>query len=293
MIQELRQKGYGNTTNQAYPSSKIGLIHRWSPTAELQKYRRLVLDKPFDPPANRKDLQPLIQYHPTTYLRPFGQEVTLTARLETSLLLDHDRALREMARAGHFPPHHTPLCTDVGANAYCRPSRKDKATGQKFEVDRCAKAEKEESMLNAVNRCPGDIKCGHKFQALWRDYLMSDDVGYKALGMEYCNVLAQLRHYLVDIGFRDDDERQRMADKEKINVPKQGAKYGYILTNEEVVLIKREKNPRGDMVLYATDGFPLRATPGCEINGMIALLLIHLLAANEDGYLITNGLADR
>ncbi|EKM52948.1 uncharacterized protein PHACADRAFT_210711 [Phanerochaete carnosa HHB-10118-sp] len=289
---QLRKRGYGNTVNESYPSYKIHSIARWDPAEELDKYLP-VFQQPFHPPADRKDLHPLIEYHPTAYRLPYGHEATLSARLDTSILLDHDRALREMARAGHLPSRHIPLCTDVGANGYCRPSTKRKAAGKKFEADRCAKELEKQGDPASVNRCPGDIKCGFKFQGLWRNYLTHHDAGYKSLGNEYRNAIAQVRHYMVDVGHRTPKEREIVENGEKVDVPEVGAKYGYIVTDEEVVLIRRVQDALGHNSLQATDGIPLRATPGLAMNGMLALLLVHLLAADTRGWWIDNDRNDR
>ncbi|EKM52939.1 uncharacterized protein PHACADRAFT_197375 [Phanerochaete carnosa HHB-10118-sp] len=289
--EKLRKDGYGNTVNDSYPSWKIRSIVRWDPTEELDKYLP-TLRQAFNPPADRKDLHPLNEYRPTAYRLPYGHEVTLAARLENSILLDLDRALREMARAGHFPQTHVPVCTDVGANGFCRPSTKLKAAGKKFESDRCAKELDKQDDLTCVNRCPGDIKCAYKFQGSWWDYQNERDVGYKSLWEEYRNVVAQIRHYMVDVGHRDPKEKEAERSGGKVEVPYFGARYGYILTEQEVVLIKRVQDTQGFNTLHATDGIPLRTVRGQRMNGMVALLFIHLLAASIHEWWIENGRND-
>lgn len=244
-----------------------------------------ILEQEFVVPTNRPDLDPLERFHEQNYRLHFMHEVTLTARLDASILLALDRLLLLLKHHNHYPAGHYPVVTDIGANGFCRPVVDDEGrlTGNKFEPDRCTQDANSAGQPDAINRCPGDVKCSWKFQGNWRPWIGSKGKGYKPLGDEYRNVMAQLRWYMADIGLQ---EPRGGGGK------RWGATYGYIITDQEVVLVKRVPTGEDTLALYATPGFPLRSAEEGQINGLLALLIIHLLASKDD-YKTENGAFDR
>jgi hypothetical protein len=224
-----------------------------------------LLAEPFIVPPNRPDLTPLRDLMADSYPSTFDHETTLTERLDTTVFMDLDRVLRVLALHPKYPNGCSPVYTDVGSNGYLRPGMQ----GTAYRPDRCTRTN--ETTIGGVTRCPGDIKCSYKFQGSWAQSMDAPLAakGARALGQEFQKVMAQLQWYMQDIGINPELDL--------------GAKFGYIITDSGVTLVMRDEvsGRRGLKVeLFVTEEFPLRdARPG-QINGMLALLLIHLLASN-------------
>ncbi|CAL1714757.1 unnamed protein product [Somion occarium] len=211
---------------------------------------------------------------------PFTIEAGLTSHLDFMLFHDLEFIQRYIAMARdlsrdlpqfrQFPNiPWTPLVTDVGSAA---------AKYRSYLPDRCSIPADVRLPSSAKTRCPGEIKVSYKFNAGWRDYCavgdnLSASQANEALRMvEYKQVLSQVRHYMVKCG--------KLANSDL------AAKYGYIITDKEVVLLQRHGNPRRENehgTIRATRGFEWKSD-GQSINGMLALLYIHCLAGFNEHY---------
>lgn len=224
---------------------------------------------------------------------PFDREEVLVARLAATVFLELDRLLlyihyydmkfRTLNEGVDWYPRklgYKPIFSEVRANASLSPSTR----GGVFVPDRCAIADRTKALQ--VPHLLGDVKVSFKFQAEWRT-LSRRDEGLTVTaariprpkaspGVEYRKVLAQVCHYMKGVSSGQD-------------VPLGWAgKYGYIITDQEVVLIKREKvQGERELAVYATDGFPLRPDPVYTgWSGMMALVMIHFMASHTERFLV-------
>lgn len=276
-------------------------FHDWDITAETAKFDA-VLDTPIDfESLGRPDLVPIRKFLPNEYPSPFMSEEVLSQRLAVSVFNDLDRYLRVISlicadcvarNVPWYPEGHVPLIPEVGAAGYIAPGG--------FIPDRCAIIDFHKR-IGGVNRCPGDIKCSWKFRGDWKDFIDYDPFRVKTTrrghgpnlcGVEYSKVMAQLQFYMRNIGVGELEEDSRgRARKQDEEEPFWDARYGYIITDEEVVLVKRDftmsrKNPepgRYTPSMHATKGFPLRPK-NKEMSGMTVLVLIHLLASDLENF---------
>jgi hypothetical protein len=107
-----------------------------------------------------------------------------------------------------------------------------------------------------LNRSPGDIKCSWKWRTEWQHIGNPDDQEYT----QFRQVLTQLQFYM----------RQH------------GARYGYILTDEELLCVRRP-GPAGELELAAPVQWGAHHVPGQGQPGLtiaLALVALHLLAGD-------------
>lgn len=279
--QEVIKNALGNTTNKAYPWHEMWKsIRIWDISGQdVAKFDK-VLDTPYDPkrlfevkPPLKEELEGTLHPVESTYRRqykiPFRTEAALVSRLAATFYNSLDRSLRFLAAYEEvfgqdedwLPRNHHILYTEHGSSAQIIPN---------FEPDRAGvrrDADIEKDMQ--PNRCPGEIKPSYKFRAAWIEQTIDDEIRRMRDGIttECQKVCAQLRFYMKNCGCPE------------IQL---GAKYGYILTDEEVVLARRrwERRLTGrgpEEVLELTKPFKMRGAAPGEWTAMMAVLYIHLL----------------
>ena len=219
----------------------------------------------------REHVAPL-QHHWPDFQGQFGNEAALTSRIDSSLWIDFTRSMtyiacahevRERQRLGNpplpsiYPAGARPVYPDLGANAY----------KGKYLPDRCAKVRPNAPPKTERSRLFGDIKPSYKFHHSWKATAQVHHHAQLKTTIEFKKVLAQLKFYMEKLGMHQDGN------------PPRSTRYGYILTDEEVVLVRRCPE-YGSQSIQVSDGFPLRGpyAPGMR-TGMWALIFIHLLAS--------------
>ncbi|KAJ3553826.1 hypothetical protein NM688_g3410 [Phlebia brevispora] len=208
-------------------------------------YHHIQLDDRLRPSAN-----------PHPHYGPYWHEAGLTSRLDATVFPDLRRVQCYLAFIRNYngPPGpdvlpFVPLFTCSGSDGW----------HNAFLPDRCALHS--DYQVYHIGRLFGEIKPSYKFQASWRDAA----AGFRA-NAEYRQVLSQVTFYCTRTG------RQQPGQ--------QTARYGFVITETEVVLLRRRNNGQ----IYASEGFPLQvAPPPNRLSGMQALIYIHLLAASLDG----------
>lgn len=287
----------GNTTNDKFEVEKIQIIEDWVIGAhDLQQFHA-VWNLPYDPATLQADILAFmpgvaqtwianhvapISHHWSEFLGQYGHEVALTSRIDSSLWIDFSRIMLYLASShlvreqrrnagqlhGHLPPIYPnkPIYPDIGSNAY--------RTGG-FLPDRCAKSNATGSPRTEIARLFGEIKPSYKFHSSWKALAQLGRLANRRVVEEYKKVLAQVLFYMTHLG------------QARPGGP--ATRYGYVLTDEEVVLLRRVPG-RGNRHVQVSDGFPLRGPYGQnQLSGMQALIYIHLLAAVDgaepQGYL--------
>lgn len=294
-FQDMKRRYGSNTTNFKYPFRDLR-VHLWrlidsktvqpNPKDEdydLVTYCLAILNNDYAIPTTRPDFLPLRNHMPRSYHSPFDCEATLSARLDPTVFLDLERAMRylkwawdngQLTNLNQLPPGalegFSILYPDVGANGFCDAAEDDDRPhrGSHFTPDRCALETSD--VFDGINRCPGDVKCSWKFQADWRTAASGSPQRD-----EYNKVLSQLRFYMKNFG-----------GSYPVNSRGVSARYGHIITDEEVVLVRHRIVGEGKYKMYqleATEGFKLDDPPDV-CNGMSALLLIHMLAGWKPHY---------
>ncbi|EKM52935.1 uncharacterized protein PHACADRAFT_185759 [Phanerochaete carnosa HHB-10118-sp] len=283
-----------NTTNKSFKMEDIARgILEWDINIDTIRELASILDAPYDWNAYGKEFRPMREFFPDIFPSRFNREVVLANRLVTTLFNDLSRCQNYII-AHHervptwYPSDFIPTFTEVGATCL----QTETWSSPHPPVPDCATIGTEDRPLQVTNRpatrLPGDVKCSYKFQASWRQYTdpvnrregvnKSRSEGTQAMKAEYEKVMAQINHYMEfpgGVGFE------------------RAAKYGYIITDEEVVLVRRapvnvRDVPGGSYTqLYASRGFPLRRAekgpvPRTYISGMLAVLWIHILVGCTD-----------
>lgn len=216
----------------------------------------------------------------------FDDEAMLAMRLNSTVLLTVGRVLafiddRVQARRQHhshlpplFPP---PLGTEPLLMEHGAVSWRNNDT-RRFLPDRCALPRAD--MYDQVPQMPhlkprgylfGDIKVSYKFRGYWG---RKEDASMVQIA-EFRKVAAQIKFYMLALGWHGE--------------PKASVVYGYIITDLEVVLMRRGVDSPD--TIYVSQSFKLRAVDRSPeepddhgISGMTALVYIHLLAANRDSH---------
>lgn len=207
-------------------------------------------------------------------------EQALAHRLDSCFFPDlarimHYIDLYHTTHPGWYMENSTPIMPEVGGQM---------RTAGNHLPDRGAKRDLNESCLEATARLMGDIKPSFKFHSSWRP---AQNVAFldptpKVPVTEFRKVLAQVKYYMENLAC---DPTTGLS-----------ARYGYVITDEEVVLLQRLDETEGPgyrSSLRVSQGFPLRRAPGQpplreadgQINGMLALLLVHMMASDEAAYL--------
>lgn len=114
-------------------------------------------------------------------------------------------------------------------------------------------------------RIPGDIKCSWKWHSTWQD------IAEEGKSLEFQAPVAQLNFYMNQCSSR----------------------YGYILTDAEVVLFKK-KNKHPAAHLYMAPAIPLTTFDHMgtfslhhgHLTPLLALWYIHMLAAHDDKWFV-------
>ena len=240
-----------------------------------------ILNTPFDwkACADSDQYRPISEFMPAMFPSPFSKEVVLTNRLVTTVFFDLHRCQKYIIKKHEenpswYPAEHALTFTEVGMGMV-----RNVTAGIPDRATVWTTGYIAPGYRTPGTYCPGDIKCAHKFQGSWRQYLDLEKRTAKGVGPlkdEYKKVMAQLNFYMTSpggqVGFN------------------QTLRYGYVITDQEVVLIRREpvdgSTPEtSGYQLYASRGFPLRMldveAPEEYISGMLALLYIHLLAGKH------------
>ena len=262
-------------------------IHHWEITMQDILQVSDVLNLSYDWESYGREFRPMREFMPDKFSSPFAKEVVLTSRLVVTVFNDLSRCQNYIIKRRElendwYPVNFMPTYTEIGATCI---QTETWSSSHPPLPDRATIGHDDEPM-KVTNRpsirLPGDVKCAHKFQASWRAYAdptrtpeMNKSEGTEVMKEEYQKVVAQLNHYMDNVGGVLFEESGR---------------YGYVITDEEVVLLKRTAvNVKGMMgshyVLHASRGFPLRRknpAPGDYISGMLALLWIHILVGCED-----------
>ena len=196
------------------------------------------------------------------YPTPFRQEAALVSRMDGSVFLDLSRVQRWTAHKaettpGWLPAEHRLVFNEPGSTA--------KLNGR-FLPDRCAV--QEEGSVDQPTFCPGDIKPSYKFQSSWIRIARNPTMRRSPFYKEYKKVLAQVKFYMEQCSFVPER-----------NGTVQAARYSHIITDDEVVLIRRHLDEH--FTLEVTKGFRWRNPPQGEWSGMHALNFIHWLASDE------------
>ncbi|CAL1698037.1 unnamed protein product [Somion occarium] len=123
--------------------------------------------------------------------------------------------------------------------------------------------------------CPGDIKPSYKFEASWY-YIFARTNPLRDMEkvcIEFRKVIAQIAFYMVECAGENGPGERWLS-----------ARYGYIITNNEVMLLERTPTPQNQRLIRVSDGFPLRGQVlnGQRISGMLALIYIHLKASRAN-----------
>ena len=202
----------------------------------------------------------------------FETEFALVQRLNTTVFLKLEQAMKAIQDVMKHIPNGSELGNfhlaypTVGFKSYL--GYKDVRHEAAYVPDRLAT-----SSCGQVARCPGIVRCSWRFQASWREKDTTT-----AQKKEYRIVMETLWYHMLNL-----------IGSSSPGVRHISARYGYIVTDQEVVLVKREQDDDGKVIMYATDGFPLRGEPQNQLgwNGLMALLIIHLLVSWDEQYYIT------
>ena len=206
-------------------------------------------------------VQPLIK----RYFQTFVHEAILVSRLDGSLFLDLSRFMLYMfycrfyVNGNFWTPNMSMLWPDAGNACH---------TFNNFLPDRSARTTSNSPSGQERTRVTGDVKLSSKFHSSWMPQPGQPDAS--ATTREFRQVLSQLNFYMTsEIGQHGNRH----------------IRYAYIVTDEEVILLKRDGQS-----LHVSSGFPLRGVPhpngqpwtarqNVAISGMFALVLIHLLGS--------------
>lgn len=249
----------GNTTNDACSIGDVISISNWEITEDILSTFKDILNLPYPYPLMDEKLQPLRKWHNNCQQCPFRHETCLTGRLQSTVFEDLSRVLKyissvvaaERSKGKELFPNssYTPLLTECGSCAKNYDS---------FLPDRCSYPACLDVARDRppVTRCPGEIKPSYKFRGHWatKDQLYPGDHDLKPI-LEYRKVLAQLKFYIRYMGQYNEDEDGAYTEPD-ISLTRKAGRYGYVITDEEVVLVSCEPHQvtRG---LRLTPGFPL------------------------------------
>ncbi|KAK7688126.1 hypothetical protein QCA50_008496 [Cerrena zonata] len=219
---------------------------------------------------------PQHHWQPTAY---FVHESSLQCSFEI-VFTDLNWALRSIWPSIPQPHDFVSLITVPGSNARIY---------RKFLPDRATlKHDQNRDLLDQgpmPSFMPGEIKPREKFNISWLDnYIQPDDnhmnvemPSNKGREREVLQVLSQLRFYMCECA----THLMVMGNHPTYFHPV----YGYIATDEQLVLVKRVPGPGNSKKLFVSRGFrwvPVNRLNN-EVNGMMALLYIHMLASRNDG----------
>lgn len=159
-----------------------------------------------------------------------------------------------------WPSRHIPLFSEVGSCAYPRiPPGRDRP----FLPDRCALPS--DIQINHFTFCCGDIKPSYKWKSEWGMHA-AHTAGSRRLRLEYRRVLSQVKYYMMTCGDSG---------------PGISTRYGYVITDHEVVLLRRHSGPENLHDIDVSPSYPLQEVPQPGgMSAMLALILIHLLAGD-------------
>lgn len=244
-----------------------------------------VWDLQYVPHTLPRHFRPLDDVLNQAYPCVFDNEATLLTRLEGTVFITASRILswiddRDQVQrdAGHGalipipgPLGALPLLMEHGAVAL------RKVGGRSFLPDLSALPKGDmyrapPPALKPRGLLFGDVKPSYKFRGIWG----WQENGRKRFGTEFRKVAAQIKFYMIALGWHGDEEKESIV-------------YGYVITDLEVVLMKRSSSHPD--TIHVSQPFKLRAadripaTPHGPndhgISGMTALIYIHLLASNH------------
>ncbi|KAH9891066.1 hypothetical protein C8Q73DRAFT_108819 [Cubamyces lactineus] len=234
---------------------------------------------PFMPGHYRPILNPQVDTSPPAM---FNHEAGLTSRLDQYVFLDLERALVQIAYWSSTIPQYrpapgvpwVPLFSLPGtyARLYAKPNADEaQKQAERKLPDRCTLEDNSDpppfGMKGPPTRCVGEIKPSYKFSGLWLlDYIPAVNANIPVQGMQApwklrqtSLVLAQVTYYMRRLGLTTTAGGLEGS-----------CTYGYIITDKEVVLLKR-LNARAGLgntrALAASKPFPLRQVPQGAVSG--------------------------
>lgn len=221
-------------------------------------------------PMNLVSLRPWL---PDNFGNPYRHEAGLTSRLDEAIFPELQRRMDYIRTM--LPALQAKKKVDKDLLILYPEPGSCAEIVEGFLPDRCALAK--QTYERQRTSCAGEIKPSYKIQSKWGPPSGAfgwalDDVNPTAI--QFKTVLAQVKFYMRVSGEHSDGTTLQ---------------YGYIITDHEVMLVKRDPNVLYS--IYVSVGFPLYPDfPGQEDwdadqaiqSGMTALVLIHLLAGAPD-----------
>jgi hypothetical protein len=293
--------------NNKYPLTSIAHLAHWAITPATWVRFNAILNAGFDPqtahnlvalyvqanPQSRvarfarqvlRETTPLRAFMPDRFTYPFVHENTLTNRLAATTLYDLSCFMTWIYYMGKYQPQAypancTPVLPDTGSG--CR-------TSDGFLPDLAGRTNRYTLPKDTHSRLFGDIKPSYKFHSSWKTLALNPNDTSRT-SEEFRRVIRQLQYYM-----RESSMGRCEREPNDHGVPAERVRYGYILTDNEVVLLKvmPRQQPGGRETILISQGFclndPIPQPPGRNwhlvgqhphITGMFALVLIHLLAS--------------